>query len=110
MPVYVLIAVWILAMVPVVVQHRRAHRADALMSFAAFQARGRMLAADPAETSSPTAARRQRIAGIFVVALLVGVAVAGVVRKTWSVAAVAAMLHLSVAWYAAVVRSQLDRS
>lgn len=110
MLVYLLIAVWILAMVPAVVGHRRAHRADALVSFAAFQARGRMLAAGPVDTSPSVAARRQRVAAIFTIALLTGLAVAGVVRERWSIAFVAGLLHLSVAWYAAVVRAQLDRA
>ena len=109
MLLYALVAVWILAMVPALVGHRRAQRADALVSFAAFQARGRMLAAGPVEPNNSVAERRQKVAAVFIIALLLGLAVAGVVRERWSIAVVAAMLHLTVAWYAAVVRSQLDR-
>ena len=69
-----------------------------------------MLAAGPLVPASSVAARRQRVAGVFVVAELVCLVVAGVVRERWSVAVVAALLHLSVAWYAAVVRSQLERA
>lgn len=105
MVVYLLVAVWILAVVPAVVGHRRAHRADALVTFAAFQARGRMLSA-PVDPGPSIAARRQRVAGILLVGLVAAAAVAVVVRERWSTALAAGMLHVAVAWYAAVVRAQ----
>jgi hypothetical protein len=109
MVVYFLVAVWVLAMVPAVVGHRRAHRADALVSFAAFQARGRMLAT-PVETGPTLAARRQRVAGVFLVALTMAAVTAIIVPSTWSTALVAAVLQASLLWYAAVVRAQVARS
>jgi hypothetical protein len=107
--VYLLIAVWILAVVPAVVGHRRAHRADALVSFAAFQARGRTLTA-PSSSASSVAARRQRVAGVFLFGLAASAVLAVVVQETWSTAVAAGMLHVSVCWYAAVVRSQVART
>lgn len=107
MPVYILIVIWILAMVPAVVGHRRAHRADALVSFAAFQARGRMLSEASPSPTRAVSVRRRRVAGFLVVALLAGLTVALVLRERWTIAVVAGLLHLTVFWYAAVVRNRL---
>lgn len=105
MVLYFLIAIWVLAAVPAVVGHRRAHRADALVSFAAFQARGRTLSA-PLEPSRSVAQRRQRIAGVLLLGLAVAAVTALVMRDLWAIAVAAGLLHITVLWYGAVVRSQ----
>lgn len=109
-PVYLLVAVWLLAAIPAVVGHRRSHRADALVSFAAFQARGRMLTETPTTVARPVSVRRRRVAGFLLVTLLLGLTVALVLREQWTIAVVAGLLHVTVFWYAAVVRTRLRRA
>jgi hypothetical protein len=102
----ILAAVWAWALVPPLVANRRHARLDPVLTFARFQSRDLPVRAPVPRPVDPRRRRQQVFAGLLTLDLL-GAATFGLVQERWALAVTAAAVHVTVAWYAAVVRLRL---